>query len=291
MSTYPREPLRRASIGRVSNWRPGGVLGTLLTVACLSVVGACSESPTGPGQASDGGTVDGGAAPITGGPGSSTHPQPAPAPPPPPDPGSAGRILIDASHDGGVWWFPQAGPVFLADQQHQGRALAEYLRSRGYEVDELGRNQLVSKSLLSEYRYVIRAGEWGPYSAQELAAYRSFVEREVTLLLLSDHRKTDSRDELGEMLGITFSGVIYGTITRLAEHPITEHVTSVRWIAGAEVTAFDPDETEILGWVNDSVPVMGVLKSHPAKIFFIGDTNGLEQVPQPLVDNLIEWGF
>ena len=28
-----------------------------------------------------------------------------------------------------------------------------------------------------------------------------------------------------------------------------------------------------------------------AKVFFIGDTNSLEFIPQPLVDNLVAWGF
>jgi hypothetical protein len=34
------------------------------------------------------------------------------------------RILIDASKDGGLWWFPQVHP-FDAEQYHQGKAFAD----------------------------------------------------------------------------------------------------------------------------------------------------------------------
>ena len=38
------------------------------------------------------------------------------------------KILVDASKDGGVWWFSQGtGDVFSADADHQGKALADYL--------------------------------------------------------------------------------------------------------------------------------------------------------------------
>ena len=42
-----------------------------------------------------------------------------PPPKPPPD-----QILIDASRDGGAWWYPQAGP-FDPDEYHQGKKLAD----------------------------------------------------------------------------------------------------------------------------------------------------------------------
>jgi len=36
-------------------------------------------------------------------------------------------------------------------------------------------------------------------------------------------------------------------------------------------------------------PVMGILNYPKSKVFFIGDTNGLEVQPQPFIDNLIKW--
>jgi hypothetical protein len=46
------------------------------------------------------------------------------------------------------------------------------------------------------------------------------------------------------------------------------------------------------GWgpqLSSGEPVMGLQESHKARIFFIADVNGLETMPQPLVDNLINW--
>jgi hypothetical protein len=205
-------------------------------------------------------------------------------------PSGLGRILIDATHDGGVWWFPQAGP-FDPDPAHQGQALAEYLRSVGYTVDELGRDTTVTAALLDQYSMVIRAGEWGTPAAGELESYRHYLEREVTLVLLSDHRSTDPTDELAEVLGVSFTGMVHGTIAAVEEHPITTDMGSVPYLVGAEAIAADPSTVTMLGQLGDGTAVMGIITSPSAKIFFMGDTNTLELVPQPLVDNLLAWGF
>ena len=207
-----------------------------------------------------------------------------------PDSSLEHRILIDASRDGGVWWFPQAGP-FFPEEDHQGRALAEYLRGLGYEVEELPRGVQITDSLLVNYKYVIRAAEWGSYRGSELAAYGRFVERETTLILLSDHRKTDPSDELAEMLGVTFTGFLGGSVNRFATHAITNDVWGGLYYDGAVATSFNTNDVEVIAWVDYNQPVMGVINSHVAKIFFSGDTNIFQSVPQPLVDNLVSWGF
>jgi hypothetical protein len=213
-----------------------------------------------------------------------------PIPPDSVGPTGTGRILVDASHDGGVWWYPQS-ELFYPDSAHQGKALASYLRSLGYEVTEVPRGWQITDSLLSSFTTVIRAGEWGVYHQSELEAYENFVSRETTLILLSDHRKTDARDELAEMLGVTVTGVVHGPVTKFADHAITERVEELPYVGGAYVSAYDPEDVEILGWLEGDVPVMGLIKSYKAKVFFMGDTNGIEWVPQPFVDNLLEWGF
>ena len=53
------------------------------------------------------------------------------------------RILIDATHDGGAWWCCQAG-VFNATADHQGLALANFLKLAGYKVFELPRGATVT---------------------------------------------------------------------------------------------------------------------------------------------------
>jgi hypothetical protein len=48
------------------------------------------------------------------------------------------KILVDASYGGGMWWSPQDYP-FDENLPHQGKALADYLKSLGCSVTELAR--------------------------------------------------------------------------------------------------------------------------------------------------------
>ena len=80
---------------------------------------------------------------------------------------------MDASRDGGVWWYPQGEAGFDPAAPHQGQRLADYLRSRGYVVDELPRGRIVSDTLLwPTYAGVIRAGQYGTYTAARVAGVR-----------------------------------------------------------------------------------------------------------------------
>jgi len=63
------------------------------------------------------------------------------------------KILVDATKDGGIWWFPQDG-LFEETEPHQGERLADYMRSRGNIVMELGRDALITSELLGEYAAV-----------------------------------------------------------------------------------------------------------------------------------------
>jgi len=198
------------------------------------------------------------------------------------------RILIDASNDGGVWWFPQAGAYDPAEP-HQGQQLAEYLRSQGYTVDELGRDVMLTAPMLDKYSMVIRAGEWGRAHPEELLAYELFLKRRVTLVLLSDHRNTDPVDELAESLGVVFGDAVQGAVTIVTDHPIVRGIEGTPYLVGAAVMEYDREKVEILGRLEDGTPVMGLIRSDIAKIFFCGDTNTLELVPQPLIDNLLAW--
>lgn len=203
------------------------------------------------------------------------------------------RVLVDASKDGGVWWFPQAD-TFDPAAEHQGKALADHLRRLGYDVTELGRGESMTMTLALEHAIIIRANRFGPpYTELELDAYRAFLSREHTLILLSDHQtNTDGRDELAELVGIGFVGAsAIEPIVTFADHPITDDVDGLPYIAGAYAVSSGTTGVEFLGWLADGQPVMGVVTGLPGKVFFLGDTNVLERVPQPLVDNLIAWGF
>jgi len=207
-----------------------------------------------------------------------------------PAPKTSDAVLVDASHDGGVWWFPQVAPFDTA-QSHQGQELANTLRGKGYQVDELWRGEMVSRKQLLDYQIVIRAGAYGGYTRSELDAYEDFVACPRTLILLSEYLRAGEHDGLAHRLGIVLSGSVTGNITTFATDSITADVGSVTYLAGSVVDVEQSQSVRVLGWLEDGQPVMGIQEGRRAKLFFMGDTNSLEFIPQPLVDNLVAWGF
>lgn len=109
--------------------------------------------------------------------------------------------------------------------------------------------------------------------------------------MLGEFLRPGQSDRLAEALGLPFTGWVQGGVSGFDAHAITRGVTSFPYIAGATLGPDRPSGLKILGWLDSETPVMGVLERAAAKIFFIGDTNGIELVPQPLVDKLIAWGF
>lgn len=106
---------------------------------------------------------------------------------------SCNNILIDASHGGGVWWFPQSAEIgFSAENYHQGKDLADYLRG-GFRVDELPRGVTISNTILNKYQTIIRTSGFTSYTESELQAYRKALQRGITLLLFTDHKRYDPK--------------------------------------------------------------------------------------------------
>lgn len=219
------------------------------------------------------------------------------------------KILIDASHDGGVWWFPQwEGTGFDPNTAHQGQLFASKLREKGFEVSELGRGKELTDEMFFGSYIIIRVGGFEPYTKKELGVYSRLLDRGMNLVFFTDHKKNDPTDELGDLLGLNFKGVASGEIVKFTDHPITADLTSIPYIAGSVLTNLNEQPAiEILGWLNSDAyadlnfngvqdtsepvgpPVMGVLNYSKSKIFFIGDSNGIEIQPQPFIDNLITW--
>lgn len=219
------------------------------------------------------------------------------------------KILIDASHDGGVWWFPQyEGTGFNSSQPHQGLSFANLLREKGFEVTELGRGVGLTEEMFFGYYIVIRAGGFQAYTTRELEVYTNLINRGMNLVFFTDHKKNDPVDELGDLLGLKFKGSAIGTITTLVPHEITANIESIDYIAGSVLmNANENPNVQVLGWLgkdyfadlnfNDiqeadeptGAPVMGILTYPKSRIFFMGDMNGLQIQPQPFIDNLIQW--
>jgi len=207
-------------------------------------------------------------------------------------------ILVDASKDGGVWWFPQSSATgFSPTLPHQGMALAEYFRSQGYQVDELPRGEIITSQLLDKYTKVIRASAFFSYSTEEIKAYTSFLNRSSSLLLVTDHLQNTTNDQLSASLGLAFEGVYWGPITSIQSHAITSGVASVAFNAGSVLRSWDPSKITPLGYLpqpgneTSGAAAMGIVNHPSSRIFFIGDLNGIEQVPQPFISNLNDWLF
>lgn len=203
---------------------------------------------------------------------------------------SDAKVLVDASHDGGVWWFPQSSPSFNEAEPHQGKRLADHLRARGFQVDELARGVVVTDSILRQYRTVIRAGAFGSYGSGELDAYQSYLSCDATLVLLGEFLRDGWQDPLAEMMGLSFGGLYTGVVVDFEVHDITAGIGLLPYIGGSALQSYDESKVTVLGSLQ-GLPVMGTLDGNPARVFFMGDTNSLLTVPQPLVDNLIAWGF
>ena len=219
------------------------------------------------------------------------------------------KILIDASHDGGVWWFPQYEATgFDPNQNHQGKAFADVLRSKGFEVTELGRGRELTEEMFFGHYIVIRVGGFQPYTNNELEVYKKLLDRGMNLAFFTDHKKNDPVDELGNLLNIKFEGVANGTVKKFTSHEITNNLTSLSYIAGSVITNADQNTNiQILGWLDQNdygdlnmngvkdqgepggPPVMGILNYPNSRVFLIGDMNGLEIQPQPFINNLINW--
>jgi hypothetical protein len=218
------------------------------------------------------------------------------------------RILVDASRDGGVWWFPQPGPFVDADP-HQGHKLASYLRGLGHAVTELPRPTTITASLLAGYNLVIRIAGDGPYTPAELAAYQTWVADGGSLLLLSEYRRPPyAVDALAAHFGLQFHGVTRGDnlLSTFAAHPVTAGVTPLAYGVGSGITAHPPSAT-LIGWLSsasyldlndDGVKekkepaapaVLGVMSHGNGKIVFCGDANLWLWVPLPLVSNTLHW--
>jgi hypothetical protein len=198
-------------------------------------------------------------------------------------------ILIDASHDGGVWWFPQAGP-FNPAEPHQGKAFADYLRSLGQEVVELGRGVEITDELLRAHDKVVRAGAFNSYSASEIAAYENYMARsDVHLVLVTARIQSGLADAISESIGLPMEGAYTGVMTPVGNSSITEGVGPLNFGPGAAVGPSPTAAVTALGTLQDGRVVLGEVTSEEAHVLFLGDLLLLERVPQPLVSNLAAW--
>lgn len=219
------------------------------------------------------------------------------------------KIIIDASHGGGTWWYPQ-GPSsgYDPDVWHQGTPIVEKLTSMGFEVYELGRGEELKEEMFMGYYIVIRTSGFHTYTENELEVYKNLLERGTNLALFTDHKKNDRTDELAEYLGIQFEGIAGGTVSRFNEHPLTQSMEPFEYRIGSVLmNANENPNINVLAWLGENdyadinyngvqdesdpmgMPVMGTITHPTSQITFFGDMNTFQFQTQPYFDNLVNW--
>ncbi|WP_258104541.1 hypothetical protein [Marinoscillum sp. MHG1-6] len=218
------------------------------------------------------------------------------------------KILIDASHDGGIWWYPQSSTTgFDPNAYHQGKSFAETIRAKGFEVYELGRGIALTEEILSGYDLIVRIGGYQGYMLSELQAYEKVLKDSTRMMLFSDHKSYVQFDGLEDMLGLQLKGGVNGVIATYQEHPMTNNMAKMGYIAGCIVTNEDNPAINIIGRLREedfwdqnnngikdageigAPAVIGTVNYANQDIFFIGDSNGLLMQPEPFVTNMIDW--
>lgn len=200
---------------------------------------------------------------------------------------SGPRVLIDSSRDGGAWWFPQWEEEggFDPELDHQGKHLADYLKSLGMEVTELPRPFTITAELLNDYQLVVRANAFPStsYSPDEIVAYQQYVENGGPLILLASDSDFNDPDQLAYSFGLNLQGNITAVVDSFTEHPITTEVQP--FLAVSVLVEDPPPNTTELGFIG-SQTAMGLLPYGFGQIFFIGDTHEVIFAQQPLTENL-----
>ncbi len=207
-------------------------------------------------------------------------------------PGQAGpprKIVVDASNDGGSWWSPQRTGAFDPKNEHQGKRFADYLRSRGWEVEEIGRGEDITERLKGA-AIVIRAGAALDCKASEAHAYRDYVAGGGNVLLLRGFVRegTENGDKIAKEFGIVFSKTARAaTIKRWGTLPLTQGLDLLQYHVGSVVTE-SPKGMLPLAYLDDDQLVGGIVRQGKGKVLFLSTILPMLQVPKAFIDRILE---
>jgi hypothetical protein len=194
------------------------------------------------------------------------------------------RALVDASKDGGLWWFPQySGTGFDANRDHQGKAMADSMRARGWEVTELHRGEIITREKLKGFDIIIRPEPYCTYSTSEAIAYREAVAAGARLFLMGSAAGYD--DQVAAIFGLRFGGNRHISLEQIIPHPLT---AGIEWLAIPWVTAMEvPRGSAVLAWGADGDPVLGYYCYSAGYVLFMGTSSGV--CGNPPMGNALEF--
>lgn len=181
------------------------------------------------------------------------------------------RVLVDASKDGGLWWFPQGPPNFNPNAYHQGKALADFMRDMGWKVTELPRGEVITFDKLREFDLVIRPSAYFSYSQEEALAYQQSVTAGTRLLLAGG--SSHDRDAVAEIFGLRFeTRSRFGPVKQWIPHALTANIQccALAWTSLVEL----PPGAVALAWRNQAntnpQPIFGYLPYGKGSVVFVG---------------------
>jgi hypothetical protein len=198
------------------------------------------------------------------------------------------RVVIDASHDGGAWWFPQ-GTQFDPRLPHQGSPLAEHLRGRGWEVVEVPRGTKIVNQLRGA-SIVVRLNLFGGYEDSEVAAYQSFVKSGGRLLLIEGYVRDGeaNKDSVARLFGVRFEGVVNEPmIDRVVAGTFMQGIDLLGFQIGSIVVAY-PKSTQPLAYLSKDRLVMGTFRYGRGRVTFLSSIYAVLLVPQPFTGRLFD---
>jgi hypothetical protein len=193
------------------------------------------------------------------------------------------RALVDASKDGGLWWFPQSPEAgFNPNNNHQGKIMADAMRAREWEVTELPREDVITPDKLRGFDIVIRPEPFYSYSESEATAYREAVAAGVRLFLMGSATRYDP---VAAIFGLSFGGRRHHSLEKIILHPLTAGIESLAtpWVAVREM----PQESVVMAWGPNEDPVLGFHSFSAGYVLFSGTCSGM--FGDPLMGNTLEF--
>jgi len=162
------------------------------------------------------------------------------------------------------------------------------LASKGYPVAATT-NGFLSEDL-SQFKILIistLSTDDSPYTPDEVAAIKNFVDNGGKLLIMGDNTDTPNEhinpvsQAFGTTTGVSFLQPADLTLTNLNVHPAFTGVSSVYLRAAGELSAVAPSET--IAWTNAQKAAINVAKGN--RVVIIGDSNLFDNVYIVNADN------
>jgi hypothetical protein len=189
------------------------------------------------------------------------------------------RVVIDASQDGGAWWFPQGPAPFDSEKWHQGSELAAYFKGRGWEVIEIPRGARITNQLEGA-SIAVRLNQFGTYLRTEVDAYREFVRKGGSLLLVTGYVRENEagNDSVAKEFGLRFEGVIEAAVMHSAAAYLKAFDDTIYRIGSIAVRY--PKSTRPLAYLDHDRLVMGRFRFGRGTIVFLSSVFSILHVRQ-----------